>query len=182
MLASSAGGLDALTRVLQTMPADLPACVIALQHTDPQRVSRLDAILDHAIALPVVDARDGAALERGTVAVAPSGYHTLVTRDRTFALVRSGRRPPNRPSADLLLTSLAVAVGPSAVAVILTGLGHDGAAGATAIKRLGGTLLASSIATSQEPSMPEATIDTGLVDQVLAVDEIGSALARLVAH
>jgi two-component system, chemotaxis family, protein-glutamate methylesterase/glutaminase len=106
----------------------------------------------------------------------------LITRDRTVALVRAGQIPPNRPSADLLLTSLAIAVGPEAVAVVLTGFGHDGAAGATAIKRLGGTLIASSIATSQQPSMPEAAIDTGLVDHVLALDDIGAALAELVSE
>jgi two-component system, chemotaxis family, protein-glutamate methylesterase/glutaminase len=180
-LVSSVGGLDALTRVLKTMPAHLPASMIALQHTDPARVSTLAMLLGKAGPLPVADARDGAALVEGTVVVAPSGFHTLIARDRTIALVRSGRRPPNRPSADLLLTSLAVAVGDDAIAVVLTGFGHDGAAGATAVKRLGGTLIASSIATSQQPSMPEAAVDTGLVDHVLALDDIGAALTRLVS-
>jgi two-component system, chemotaxis family, protein-glutamate methylesterase/glutaminase len=179
---SSAGGLDALTRVLKTTPVELPASVIALQHTDPARAGQLAALLDRAGPLPVENARDGAALVAGRVVVAPSGFHTLITRDRTVALVRSGLRPPNRPSADLLLTSLAVAVGPDAIAVVLTGLGHDGAAGATAIKRLGGTLIASSLATSQEPSMPEATIDTGQVDHVLPLDDVGAALAELVSE
>jgi two-component system, chemotaxis family, protein-glutamate methylesterase/glutaminase len=181
-LVSSAGGLDALSRVLQTMPARLPASVVALQHADPARASELAVLLDRRTALPVAHARDGAALSPGSVIVAPSGYHTLIARDRTVALVRSGERPPHRPSADLLLTSLAVAVGSDAIAVVLTGLGHDGAAGATAIKRLGGTLIASSVATSQEPSMPGAAIDTGQVDHVLALDEIGTALAELVTR
>jgi two-component system chemotaxis response regulator CheB len=181
-LVSSLGGLDALGRVLRTMPAHLDASVIALQHSDPARASQLARLLDQRGPLPVTEARDGAALSPGGVIVAPSGFHTLIGRDRTVALVRSGQRPPDRPSADLLLTSLAVAVGPDAIAVILTGLGHDGAAGATAVKRLGGTLITSSIATSQEPSMPEAAIDTGLVDRVLPLDDIGAALAVLVSE
>src|SRR3954452_4100214 len=179
-LVSSRGGLDALSRVLKAIPAQLPACVIALQHTDPSRASHLAPLLDRVGPLAVTEARDGEALAVGRVLVAPSGFHTLVTRDRTVALVRSGERPPNRPSADLLLASLAVAVGPDAIAVVLTGFGHDGAAGATAIKRLGGMLIASSLATSQASSMPEAAIDTGVVDHVLALDDMGAAVARLV--
>src|SRR3954452_11334788 len=179
-LVSSLGGLDALSRVLKVMPVQLPACVIALQHADPSRASQLARLLDRVGPLPVTEARDGVALAPGQVLVAPSGFHTLVTRDRTVALVRSGERPPNRPSADLLLASLAVAVGPDAIAVVLTGFGHDGAAGATAIKRLGGMLIASSLATSQASSMPEAAIDTGVVDHVLALDDIGAAVARLI--
>jgi two-component system chemotaxis response regulator CheB len=178
-LVSSAGGLDALTRVLRAMPATIAASVIALQHADPSRESRLATLLDRAGPLPVADARDGETLVPGRVHVAPSGSHTLITTDRTVVLMRSGQMPPNRPSADLLLVSLAVAVGPAAIAVVLTGLGHDGTAGATAVKRLGGTLLASTAATSQESSMPAAAIDTGLVDHELSLHDIGPALARL---
>jgi two-component system chemotaxis response regulator CheB len=180
-LVSSVGGLDALTRVLQSLPAELPASVVALQHSDPSRVSQLAALLDRVGTLPVADARDGEALVMGRAFVAPSGSHILITGSRTVALVKSGKPPPHRPSADLLLVSLAVAVGPAAIAVVLTGLGHDGAAGVAAIKRLGGTLLASTAATSQESSMPEAAIDTGLVDHVLPLDRIGPALVQLCA-
>jgi len=180
-IVSSVGGLDALGRVLRALPARLRAPVIALQHTDPGRVSSLDRLLGQTTALAVGVAEDGTGLEPGRVYVAPSGFHTLITRDRTVATVRSGQFPPSRPSADLLLTSLAVAVGADAVAVVLTGLGHDGAAGVTAVKRLGGTVIASTLATSQEPSMPEAAIDTGQVDRVLDLEDIGPALARLAA-
>jgi two-component system chemotaxis response regulator CheB len=168
--------------VLATMPADLPASVIALQHVDPDRASHLAELLGRRATMPVTDAHDGIALSPGSVVVAPSGHHMLVARDRTIALVRSGLHPPNRPSADLLLASLAISVGSDAIAVVLTGLGHDGAAGATAVKRLGGTLIASSLATAQEPSMPGAAIDTGLVDHVLPLEDIGRALTEIVAR
>src|SRR4051794_16331123 len=94
-LGCSLGGVGALSRVLSVMPARLPACVIALQHTDPSRASRLAPLLDRVGPLPVAEARDGVALAPGLVLVAPSGFHTLVTRDLTLALVRSGERPPN---------------------------------------------------------------------------------------
>jgi two-component system, chemotaxis family, protein-glutamate methylesterase/glutaminase len=181
-MVSSVGGLDALGRVLRSLPTDLPAAFIALQHADPTRVSHLAEILDRSAPLPVCDAQDGAVLAPGRVVVAPSGFHTLVTRDRTIALVGSGQRPPLRPSADLLLATLAVSAGPNAVAVVLSGFGHDGAVGVTAVKRLGGTVIASDLATSQESSMPEAAIDTGNVDQVLPLDDIAQALIELVGR
>jgi two-component system chemotaxis response regulator CheB len=180
VLVSSAGGLDALTRVLATLPATLPAPVVALQHHAPDRASRLAALLDRHTSLPVADARDGEPLAPARVLVAPSGHHTLIAADRTVALIRSGTQPPPRPSADLLLTSLAIAVGPEAIAVVLTGFGHDGAAGISAVKRFNGTTLASDEASSREFGMPEAAIGTGVVDYVLALDEIGPALERLV--
>jgi two-component system chemotaxis response regulator CheB len=181
VLISSAGGLDALTRVLASLPAALPAAVVVLQHHNPDHASRLAGLLERVTPLPVADARDGDRLEPGRVFVAPSGFHTLIGRDRTLALVRSGPRPPLRPSGDLLLTSLAISVGTDAIAVVLTGFGSDGAAGVTAVKRFGGTLLASDRASSREFGMPEAAIDTGDVDHVLPLDEIGPAVMRLVS-
>jgi len=181
-LVSSAGGLDALGRVLATLPAGFPAAVIALQHHYPDRASRLPLLLDRAGPLPAGEARDGEALVPGRVFVAPSGHHTLIGPARTLALIRSGARPPYRPSADLLLTSLAVSAGRDVIAVVLTGFGHDGAAGVAAVKRFGGTVLASDDASSREFAMPEAAIGTGHVDHVLALDEIGDALVRLVTR
>jgi two-component system chemotaxis response regulator CheB len=181
-LVSSAGGLDALGRVLATLPAGFPAPIVVLQHHAPDTPSGLAALLNRASPLVVADVRDGETLRPGRAFVAPSGRHTLIATDSTVALIHSGLRPPHRPSADLLLTSLAVAVGPQAIAVVLTGFGHDGAAGVAAIKRFGGTVLASDHASSREYSMPEAAIATGHVDHVLPVDEIGRTLVRLVGR
>jgi two-component system chemotaxis response regulator CheB len=182
VLVSSVGGLDALTRVLVRLPAGFPAAIVALQHHDPDRASGLAVLLDRAGPLPVADACDGEALRPARVFATPSGHHTLIAPDRTLALIRSGPRPPHRPSADLLLTSLAISMGPGAIAVVLTGFGRDGAAGVTAVKRFGGTVLVSDHASSREFSMPEAAIGTGHVDQVLPLDEIGDALVQLVGH
>jgi two-component system chemotaxis response regulator CheB len=98
----------------------------------------------------------------------------------TTALIESGARPPYRPSADLLLTSLALAAGPRAVAVVLSGHGIDGATGATAVHHFGGLVIASDEASSTEFSMPGATIgrDT-IIDYALALDEIPQLLLEL---
>jgi two-component system chemotaxis response regulator CheB len=176
----STGGLAALIEIIAELPPDFPAAVIVLQHHDPQAPDRLAEILQLTSTLPVATARDGDQLSAGRVFVAPAGHHTLVTVHRTIALVISGERPPYRPSADLLLTSLAVAVQTRAVAVVLSGYGNDGATGATAIHRMGGLVVASDQSTSSVFSMPNATISRDrIIDHVVPVGDIAVLLAEL---
>jgi two-component system, chemotaxis family, protein-glutamate methylesterase/glutaminase len=178
-LVCSAGGIDALTRVLAPLPADLPAAVIVVQHLSPDHHSELAGLLDARTALSVVAATDGAALLPGQVLVTPSGQHALVTGEQTIALIRSGAAPPYRPSADLLLTTLAVTSGARAVAVVLSGRGNDAATGAGAVHRFGGTVIASTALTSTQAAMPQATIDRDVVDHVVPLDDIAELLRTL---
>src|SRR2546423_4446030 len=118
-LVASAGGLSAVSRVLRKLPADLQAGIIVLIHQAPDRENTLVHLLGAQSCLPVEVAADDVPLQAGTVVVAPPGKHTLVARGPTVALIRSGAAPPSRPSADLLLTTLAITCGPRAMAVIL---------------------------------------------------------------
>jgi two-component system chemotaxis response regulator CheB len=182
-LVASAGGIDAVSRVLSALPHDLPAGIVALVHVSPDHESLLPHILGRVSRLPVEAARDGAPLAPGLVVVAPAGRHLLITGGLDAALIRSGAFPPSRPSADLLLTTLAIAAGPRAIAVVLTGKGHDGATGASAIHRFGGTVLATDAATSQSFSMPSATIERDhTIDHVVALDDLPALLIALVAN
>jgi two-component system chemotaxis response regulator CheB len=178
-LVCSAGGLDALIRVLEPLTADLPAAVLVLQHSSPEHPSQLAAILDQRTALRVLPAGDGAPLTPGTVLVAPSGQHTLIAGDETVALIPSGAVPPYRPSADLLLTTLAVAAGSRVIAVVLSGRGNDAATGAVAVRRFGGTVIASTIDTSTQPAMPQATIDHDGASRVVPLDQLAELLITL---
>src|SRR6266508_583571 len=157
-LVSSAGGLDALNRVLAPLPREFPAAIVALQHLQPERASSLAEILGWHTKLTVKPAEDGERLRPGVVLVAPPGRHTLVRPDATIALIWSAQLPPSRPSADLLLSSMAVSLAERAVAVVLSGSGHDGTAGAAAVHRLGGLVVAQDQATSQEFGMPGSAI------------------------
>jgi two-component system chemotaxis response regulator CheB len=105
----------------------------------------------------------------------------LVTSEARVGLIDSGKFPPPRPSADLLLATLAVMCGPGALAVVLTGKGTDAQAGIRAIRYCGGTVFAQSEATAAHFGMPGAAIDTGLVDAVLALDELAHAVQKHVA-
>jgi two-component system, chemotaxis family, protein-glutamate methylesterase/glutaminase len=180
-LVSSTGGLRATSVILAALPGALPAAIIVLQHQQPDRPTVLPELLARHTALHVRVARDGAVLRDGVVEVAPPGYHTLVTATRHLSLVPSGDFPPHRPSADLLLTSLGLACGADAIAVVLTGGGNDGATGATVVHHHGGRVLAGDEATSEVFAMPCAAIGRGdVVDEVVPLERIGSRIAQLV--
>lgn len=180
-LVCSTGGLDALTQVLAPLRADLPAAVLVLQHMEPERASELAAILGRRTALPVQLTVDGDRLAPARVWVCPPGQHALVTGDMSLVLVPSGERPPYRPSADLLLTTLAVAAGPRAIAVVLTGQGNDAATGASTVHRFGGTVIASTLDSSTQQSMPQATINRdNAADHIVPLDDIADLLQTLV--
>ncbi|MGR6920241.1 chemotaxis protein CheB [[Actinomadura] parvosata] len=180
-IVSSAGGLVASGVVLAGLPADLHAAVIVLQHMAPDHKSVLPEILGRRTRLPVAAARDGQPLLPGQVAVAPPGSHLLVTAGLRLALSPSGQFPPSRPSADLLLVSLGLAVGPDAIAVVLSGKGNDGATGAAAVHRFGGTVITTDAATSVHFDMPAACIDQDeIVDHVVPLDRVAPLLLGLV--
>ena len=125
-------------------------------------------------------AATGDELTPGRVLVAPPGVHTLIAADATVALIPSGDRPPYRPSADLLLTTRAVAAGPRVITVVLSGHGNDAATGATAVHHFGGTVITASPETSTAPAMPQNTIGRdNATDHVVAVDDIAALLQAM---
>jgi len=180
-LVASAGGVDALSRIVSALPNDLSASIIALLHVSPDRESLLPDILRRVSPLPVQAASDGEALAPGRVLVAPAGRHLLITGQLRVALIESGDFPPSRPSADLLLATLAIAAGPRAIAVVLSGKGHDAATGATAIHRFGGTVVATDAASSSSFAMPSATIERAhTIDHIIGLDELPRLLIALI--
>jgi two-component system chemotaxis response regulator CheB len=106
----------------------------------------------------------------------------LIAGGPRLAVIASGAAPPSRPSADLLLATLATACGLRATAVVLSGGGHDGATGATAVHDLGGTVLASSELTSVHFSMPQASIEReSTVDKIVPLGDIAAVLVSSIA-
>lgn len=178
-LAGSAGGLEALRRILSALPASFPVPVLAMLHLEAERESKLAQILDRATELEVVQAQDADPVQPGYVYVAPPGRH-LTMADGTIRLTDD---PPDnfvRPSADQLFRSLAEVYDGQALVVVLTGGGSDGAEGATAVHRAGGLVFVQDAAEATQRSMPEAAIATGSADRVLPLDEIAGALLEAV--
>lgn len=178
-LVSSTGGLDAIARVLGPLPAGFPAAVIAMQHTDPAHPSELARLLDRQTALAVRPAASGERLVPGQVLVPPAGTHLLVGPDDRVHLIATGLIPPARPSADLLLSTLAVALGDRAVAVVLTGSGHDASLGVQAITLFGGACFMQDEASSVQYGMPSAATASGDYGPPLPLDQIAAVLVDL---
>lgn len=179
-LVGSAGGLTGFAKVLQQLPADFPAAVVAVLHLQAAQPSMLATILARSSRLPVQQASSGEVLEPGHVYVAPPDAHLVVTAEGTMQL---DNRPPVhflRPSADLLLESLANAYAGECVAVVFSGTGSDGAAGAAAVKHAGGIVYAQDEDSADFFGMPGAAIASGAVDEVLALDRIAPALLEFV--
>ncbi|MHB9026699.1 MAG: chemotaxis protein CheB [Armatimonadota bacterium] len=179
-LAASAGGITALMQVLSELPAEFSAPVLVLQHLDPRHKSLIAEILGRRTRLRVKEAEAGDQLTPGTIYTAPPDRHLLVEPDDTLALTRTELVHFVRPSADLLFESVAARFGPGAIAVVLTGMGSDGAMGVSAIKKRGGTVIVQDEASSEFFGMPGAAIKTGDVDFILPLAEIAPALIKLV--
>src|SRR5947209_4249108 len=179
-VASSAGGLAALTSLLSGLPASFPAPVLLVQHLDPRHRSLLADMLNRCTELPVKMAESGDRLTGGSVFVAPPNYHLLVDPGGTLSLTQSELIHFLRPSADILFESVASSFPARAIAVVLSGTGSDGARGVKAIKDAGGTVIAQDEDTSEFFGMPSAAIATGSVDIVLPLALIAPALVGLV--
>jgi len=175
-IVASAGGVHALQVVLGGLPHDLDAAVLVVLHLARQHRSLLPQILGRATSLEVRQAEEGDALSPGAVLVAPPDAHVLVGDAGDLHLDDSELVHHVRPSADVLLLSLARSHGPRCAAVVLTGTGIDGAAGAAAVRHAGGCVLAQDEASSEYFGMPGAAILAGGVDEVLPLDAIASAV------
>ena len=178
-LAASAGGLKALIRVLSNLPGDLPAAVVVVQHLEPTHRSMIAPILNRRTDLRVTEARDGDRLVDGHVFVAPPDRHLLVNVNDLLSLTQSELVHFVRPSADLLFESLAASCKERTIAVVLSGTGIDGSLGITAVKKMGGTVIAQDEASAEFFGMPGAAIETGSVDVVLPLDEVSQEIVRL---
>lgn len=181
-IASSAGGVDALSRVVSDFPADFPAAVVVTHHLYRHGTSQLASILGRQTAMPVSFASDGDVLTPGTITVAPADHHLVVDEGGIIRLTQTARLNFSRPSADPLFISVAFRYGARALAVVLTGANGDGASGAWAVSYAGGMVIVQDTASCAFAEMPQAAVDIGAADYVLPLDTIGSAVTALVCR
>ncbi len=180
VVGSSAGGIEALGKLLGGLPTGFPAPLILAQHLDPNHPSHLQTVLQRKTELPVVLVTDSERMHAGSVYVVPSNRHIVV--EDGMVSVGDGAAPDRpRPSVDLLLSTAARAYGERLVAVILTGAGSDGAAGAMEVKKAGGTIIIQNPRTARYPSMPMALPPT-VVDHVVDIERMAAVLGDVVAN
>lgn len=178
-VAASAGGVEALKGFVRGLPAGLPATVLVALHLPSAARSVLADILTRHCAMRVDVAEHGRPLEPGRVVVAPPDSHLLV-RDGTVLLGHGPRENGHRPSHDAMLRSLAVAFGPRATGVVLTGLLDDGAAGLGAVHRYGGTCLVQDPDTADYASMPRAALTAVPSARCLSLSDLPAEVVRVV--
>ena len=180
-MGASWGGLRAVETVLGALPPDFRAPVVIAQHRQvDSNDGMLVRLLDARCALRVCEAEDKQALDPGVVLIAPPDYHLLV---ETGAVALSVDAPLNysRPSIDILFSSAADAYGARLAGVVLTGAKADGALGLAQIAGRGGTAIVQDPETAERREMPDAALWAAPEARVLALEEIGPALAQLTA-
>lgn len=175
VLGGSAGSVDAFTKVLAGLPERPGFAVVVISHLDPTQPSQLDEVLKRHTPMPVERLTHMRKIVHDTVFVLPEGA-SMTALDGHFRLAKRG--PGLHLPVDMSLASLAQDADVEAAAVILSGSGSDGAAGIVDLKASGGLVLAQSPASAAHDGMPIAAINTGLVDAVLAVDEIAAQLLQ----
>src|SRR5713226_3087369 len=178
----STGGPNALQFLLSHIPAEFPASTVVVQHMPEGFTEMFARRLDECCAIDVQEAKSGDLLVAGRVLICPGNRHIMVRRmPRGDIAVLSDGPAVNghRPSADVLFHSVAQEFGLTAVGVIMTGMGDDGAEGLGAIKSAGGMTLAQSEDTCVVSGMPHAAIQKGHVTKVVPLDGLG---AYLVSH
>lgn len=173
----STGAPAVLARILGGLAADYPIPVLVVQHISAGFTEGLARWLDQTVPLPVRIAEDGAAASPGAW-IAPEGAHLKLTGTGRLRLDRLTAEGLHRPSGDVLLTSIAAAARDAAVAVVLSGIGRDGAAGAAAVLRNGGLAIAQDQESSAVYGMPRAAVAAG-VDKEFSPDQIVRFLTRL---
>lgn len=174
----SAGGFEALKRLLGALPTDFPLPVLIVQHLRSGTGSLADS-LQHFCNIRLKEADEGEAILPGIVYFAPPDYHLLIERDGTLSLSVDPPVRYARPSADVLFESAADAFGPGVVGVILTGANDDGSNGLQSIKTAGGTAIVQDPNDAEVAQMPFSALRATAADHVLPLAQIPAMLCKL---
>lgn len=182
-IGSSTGGPQALFKILSELGPDLSVPILITQHMPPTFTKILAEHITRASGLPCKEAEDGDVVKPGNIYVAPGDYHMLVTvrDDRPTIKIDQGPQVNFcRPAVDPMFDSIANIYGTSTLALILTGMGHDGMMGSQKIVDGGGTLIAQDELTSVVWGMPGAVATRGLCSAVLPIEKIGAHLKKFI--
>ena len=181
-IGTSAGGVEALTRIFSRVSPNAGIAYVVVQHLAPEHESHLHELLGRAAAVPVTSANDGEVVRADHAYVCPPGVYVLL-EDGKLRLqpTPTGERAPVHP-IDRFFRSLARDAGAKAIAVVLSGSATDGADGVREIEAAGGYAIAQQPETATYPSMPDAAIATGAVHAVLTPEEIARELPRIASR
>lgn len=178
-IGASTGGPAALHQVVSALPADLPVPILVVQHMAFGFVDGLAGWLDAASSLRVKVAEQRERVEPGVVYIAPDDYHMRVNKYGRIGLSQEDPINGHRPSITLLFESVAQSYGAESMALILTGMGADGAAGMRALREAGTITIAQDEKSCVVFGMPKEAIALGAVDHVVPLEKIAQTLADI---
>jgi len=180
-IGASTGGTEAIKAVLTQLPVDSPGIVIT-QHMPPGFTTSFAKRLDSLCRINVIEAQGGERIMPGYAYLAPGDKHLTVVRsgaDYRIQLTDGPRVSGHKPSVDVMFQSVAEAVASNALAVILTGMGKDGAIGIRSIAEHGGFTMAQDEASSLIFGMPQEAIKTGCIKQIVSLESISNRLIEV---
>ncbi len=183
VIGASTGGPRALCAVLPPLCASTRVPIVIVQHMPQGFAASLASTLAREASANVVEATDGAVLSSAAVFIAPGGRHLVIRGAAEAPVLGLNDQPPEqgcRPSVDVLFRSAATVFGPSTLSIILTGMGRDGTAGAGAIRRAGGYVIAQDEATSVVWGMPGSAVEAGAADEIVALPNVAAAAAAAI--
>ena len=175
----SSGGMTALKFMFSVLPASFNIPIIAVQHISAHSNNEWIELLNEKSNLTVKEADEKQKIKSGKVYVAPSNYHLLIEKDKTFSLTIEERVNFARPSIDVLFESAAEAYKEKLIGIVLTGSNNDGAKGLQRIKECGGLAVVQDPETAESPYMPTSAIATVQPDYILSLEKIVQLLIKL---
>ncbi|WP_417660733.1 chemotaxis protein CheB [Pseudomonas sp.] len=181
VVGASAGGVSALLTIFSGLPANFRLPIAVVIHLPDNRQSSLAEVMSKRLGLPAKEAENLEPLQAGTLYFAAPSYHLSVEADHSFSYSREEPVYFSRPSIDFLFESAADAYGSSLAGILLTGANQDGAAGLTAIKRLGGFTVVQDPQDAQVPTMPLAALALHQPDVIADLAEIRALLVEMEA-
>ena len=179
VMGASAGGVGSLQRLVERLPASFDAAILITLHLPEGIRSMLPQILSRAGSLPATHAVNGERIARGHIYIAPSGFHLTVVRGQ-LQVTRGAREHGVRPAIDPLFRSAAIAYGPRAIGVILSGALDDGTVGLREVKNAGGLAIVQDPGDTEWPSMPQSALNHVKVDHTARAEDIGTLLGEIV--
>jgi len=183
VIGTSAGGMDALLKLLGQLHEEFPAPILVVQHMSPEAKGEiLIRKLNENTNLTCEMAQNGESLKNGHMYVAPPDFHLMIGDDEKILVTKGAQENRARPAIDPLFRSAAVVFGNRLISILLTGYLDDGTAGSIVVKRCGGTCIVQDPNDAQYPDMPQNAINQIDVDHIIPITEMGGLLYQLLAQ
>ncbi len=179
VLGTSAGGIEAIKKILPSLPAKLRIPVLIVIHIAPDGSNLLSEIFSDDTQYSLKEAESGEELREKTIYFAPADYHLSVEKNRTLSLSNEEEVFYSRPSIDVLFESASIAFGKRTLALLCTGANQDGAQGAYKIFQRGGTVIVQDPQDADFPTMPESALALFKPNAVLPLKNIQALLRNL---